>query len=146
MQRRLTIARIALQIDRRSMKREFPVLSPRCSQNEVAHESAIAKCAQEVSLLSLPPWCAATILNLVKLLQSCLQGMNCLLKKFEADQAIARFNAIILCCMWPANMTSQNQADNLVAKFCKVANIYAEDSLNQVLIVGLDESIGHHLR
>lgn len=43
-------------------------------------------------------------------------------------------------------MTSKQYASDLIAKSCKVADVYVERTLNDAFIEGLDASISHSLR
>lgn len=72
--------------------------------------------------------------------------VNYLLKKFVTDQAFVEYDATILRYMQPTNMTSQQIADDLIAKSCKVADVYEQSTLNDVSIEGVDASIRHSLR
>lgn len=59
-------------------------------------------------------------------LQHYLELINYPLKKYATDQAIAEYDAVILRNMQPASMTAQQYADDLVAKLCKVADVFDE--------------------
>lgn len=72
--------------------------------------------------------------------------MNYFLKKLVTDLVIAKFDAAILWYMQLANITSQEYADYLVAKSCKVADVYDEGKLNDVFIERVISSIGEILR
>lgn len=58
--------------------------------------------------------------------RSYAEVVNYLLKKFATEQAIPEFDAAIIWYMQPADMSSQQYADNLVAKLCEVADVYDE--------------------
>lgn len=48
--------------------------------------------------------------------------------------------------MQQANMSTQQCADDLITKLCKVAAIYNEGTLNEVSIKEVDQSIRHSLQ
>lgn len=48
--------------------------------------------------------------------------------------------------MLPSGMTPQQYANDLIAKLCKVADVYDESTLNDVFIEGVDASIQQSLR
>lgn len=81
-----------------------------------------------------------------KLLRSYLEEVNYFLMSDAADQPIAEYDAAVLCNMLPANMTTQQYADNLVAKSCMVADVYDGEALKEEFIEGVEESIRHSLR
>lgn len=45
----------------------------------------------------------------------------------------------------PANMTIMQYSDDLYAKSCKVADFYAEGTLNDIIIEMVDSTIYHSL-
>lgn len=56
------------------------------------------------------------------------------LTKYSTRQAIAKYDVTIFHYVQPANMTSQQFSDDLIAKSCKVAGVYDESTLNHVFI------------
>lgn len=78
-----------------------------------------------------------------KLLQSYSEVLNYLLYQFANDQASCEMNSRILRHTQRANMTPMQFASDLHAKSCKVADIYAESSLKDIFIEGVDPSICH---
>lgn len=78
--------------------------------------------------------------------RSYLVVFNLLLKKFANDQAIAEMDSEMLHCIQPAHMTSLQNAYDLYAKCCKVADVYGESTLNEIFSEGTDPSICHSLR
>lgn len=73
-----------------------------------------------------------------KVLRSCPEVVNVLLKKLATDQAIADFNATIFRYAQQANMTAQQYANVSCAKSCPVADVYYEGIHNNVFIEGID--------
>lgn len=69
-----------------------------------------------------------------------------LLKKYAANQAIAENDAGILSYVQAPNTTAQQNADNLITVLCKVADVYDEDTLNDVSTEVVDGSIKHSPR
>lgn len=65
------------------------------------------------------------------------------LKICPADEAVTEYDATILRYMQPAYMTSQRYPDDLVTKFCMVADVYEEATQNNVLIQDSGKSIRH---
>lgn len=59
-----------------------------------------------------------------KILRCYSEVVNYLLITFATYQSVAEYDAAILCCTQPANMASQQYAKDLVAKFCKVFEVY----------------------
>lgn len=76
-----------------------------------------------------------------KLLRLYPDVVNYLLKKFATDPAIAGFDAAILLYMQAGNMTPEQYADDVVAKSCKVTDVFDKCTLNDVIIEGVDPSI-----
>lgn len=72
--------------------------------------------------------------------------MNYQLKKYATDQVNAENDATILHYVQPFNMTPQQNADGLIAKSWKVADVYDERTLSDVFIESIDASIRHNLR
>lgn len=74
------------------------------------------------------------------------QNVVCyLFEKFANDQDIAEKDYAILLYVLPANMTPVQYADDLYSKFCKVADVYGESTLNDIFIKELNLSICHSL-
>lgn len=63
------------------------------------------------------------------------------LRKWATDQATAEYDAVILCCMQPANKTFQQYGKDLVANSCNAADAYDEKNLSDISIKGVDESV-----
>lgn len=80
-----------------------------------------------------------------KRLRSYLKVVNYFLKKLVKDQAITEFNAAILRYMQQANMTPQRYTEDLVAKSCKVADVYNKGTLNDVFLEEVDSSFRRNL-
>lgn len=59
---------------------------------------------------------------------------------------MTNYDAAILRYMLPTNMFPLKYAEDLVAKSCKVTDVYEQETLNDVFIEGVDESIHHSLR
>lgn len=68
------------------------------------------------------------------------------LKKYATDQGIAEYDAAIFHYMQPDKTTHQQYANDLVAKYCKVAHVYDKGTLKDVFVEGVDASIRHSLR
>lgn len=81
-----------------------------------------------------------------KLLRSYPEEVNYFIKKYVTVQAIAGYETKILRYLQPANKTFQRNAEDFIAKLCKVTDVYDEDTLNDLLIKGLDRSIRHRLQ
>lgn len=69
-----------------------------------------------------------------KLFRPYPEVVNYYLKKNATDQAIAKREAAVLRYMQPSIMTLQQYADDLVAKSCRVADVYHEGTLNNIHI------------
>lgn len=80
-----------------------------------------------------------------KSLRSHLQVANYLLKNSPTDQAITKYGIAILWYIQSANMPQQHYADALIVKSCKVADVCDQNSLIDVFIEGVDESIQNAL-
>lgn len=77
-----------------------------------------------------------------ELLRFCLEVVNYLFKKYATDRATAKNDAAILRYAPSPKLSPQQYVDKLIAKSCKVADIYDEGTLNDVLIEGVDASSG----
>lgn len=69
-----------------------------------------------------------------------------IVKNLATDQAIAENDAAILRNVQRPNTAPQQNADDLIDKFCKVADANDVSTHNNVLIEGVDMSISHSLR
>lgn len=75
------------------------------------------------------------------LLQLYLALGDYLLKTIFAHQAVADYDTSILRYMHPSIITPTQCAYNVIARACKVAIIYGNNTLNDVFIEGVDSSI-----
>lgn len=82
----------------------------------------------------------------LKVLLSYPEVMNYLSKKYKTDLAIVRNNVATLRYVQLSNMAPQQYADDLIAKSCKVVDVYYESTLNDVFIEGFDAGTKHSLR
>lgn len=81
-----------------------------------------------------------------KLLLYYPEVVNYLVKKFANDRAFVKITSAILHYAQPTSMTAMRYVDDLYAKFCKVADVYDDSTLNVILIKGIDFSISRSLR
>lgn len=79
-------------------------------------------------------------------LRSCTEIISYVLKKLERGQAITEFDKAIFPYMQLSNMTPQQYVDDLVTRFCQVSEVYEKETLNDVIIVGVQTSMRHCLR
>lgn len=71
--------------------------------------------------------------------------VNYLIKKDATHDAITEYDIVILRYVQPDNTNSQQYDDDLVAKLCKIADVYDEGILNDVFIEGVYKFICHSL-
>lgn len=76
-----------------------------------------------------------------KLFWSYPEVVKYLLMKYAIDQATVEYDAAILHYVQPKNITPQQFAKNLVAKSCKITNVYNKNPLKDVFIEGVCASI-----
>lgn len=81
-----------------------------------------------------------------KLMQSYLENVSYLPKKFANNQAIDKIDSKILHYILPAHMSLKQYSDDLCAKSSEVTNIYDESSPNDSFVEGFDHSICQSLR
>lgn len=81
-----------------------------------------------------------------KLLHSYPEAVDYHLKNYANDQAIAEYDASVLRYMQPASMTFQQYAGDLIAKSRKDADVYDEDTPNNVFIEEVNQSLRHSLQ
>lgn len=72
------------------------------------------------------------------ILRSYPEMINYFLKEIAEKQAIAGYDAWILEYMQQSSMTLQQNADDIIAKSCRVANVYDECKQNNVFIEDVD--------
>lgn len=66
---------------------------------------------------------------------------NYLFEKFARNQTIAEYDTSILRYVKPLSMSTQNCAEDIIAKLCKEAEAYDESTRNDVYIKVVDSSI-----
>lgn len=72
-----------------------------------------------------------------ELLRSYPEVVSYHLKKNTTDKAVAIYGRATSCNMQTANMNFQHYADDPVAKSCKVAKVYDEETRKDVFIEGI---------
>lgn len=81
-----------------------------------------------------------------KLLRTHAEVVNYLLTKYATAQGIAKNDGGIFCYAQSSGLTPHKYTNDLVAKFCKVADFYDGSALNDVFIEDVNVSIRHVLR
>lgn len=69
-----------------------------------------------------------------------------ILTKYATHQANTDYDATFLRYMDPASIAPQHYAQDLIAKLQKVADVYDRDTLVDVFIENVDQSIRHSLK
>lgn len=69
-----------------------------------------------------------------------------LLKTFTIDQEIDEYDEPILRYSQPPSMTLQRYYDDVITRFCKVADVYNEGTLSHVFTKDVKSSIRHSPR
>lgn len=80
-----------------------------------------------------------------KLLRNYKEVLNYLFQKLVTDQAFVENDEAILRYIQSSNLTPQQYADDLTAKSFKVLYAYDKSTLNDLIIEGVGEYIGHSL-
>lgn len=57
------------------------------------------------------------------------------------DQASVKYGALILRYNQPSGVTAQHYADDIIAKPCKVGDVYDDSTFNDVFIERVDSSV-----
>lgn len=79
--------------------------------------------------------------------RSCMQfcfiweRVSYLLKKYVTDQALSKNVAAILRYVQPSNMARQRYTDDLIAKYCRDADLHDESTLADVFVEGIETFI-----